>query len=72
MNDETRVAAPVRYVRSNMGLIHAVAASGDRAKCGTVIRDSWEPVEVAEWSSEPNVCRSCDDVLMARGRRAAQ
>lgn len=58
------------YVRSNMGLVHAVAADGKRAVCGAVLRDSWEAADVAEWASEPRVCRSCDDVLMCRGRKA--
>ena len=64
------------YVRSNMGLVHAVSnrrtiCGNRRTICGTTLRESWEQVHIPSWASEPNVCRSCDDVLMGRGRKAA-
>jgi hypothetical protein len=60
----------LRYVRSNMGLVHVVASPG-LAICGTAIRASWAETEVENWPRQPDVCRLCDDVMMGRGRKAA-
>jgi hypothetical protein len=62
----------VNYIRSNMGLVHGVGETGRVTVCGIVLKQSWEPVEVDDWSREANVCCACDNVLMMRGRRASR